>query len=98
MYYILTRQVLGEKYSCWIVILSEFQLEFLKSSSKKYIVFVELMCDLPRITEGTEHIDSLHDESLFLISMFDPWYGDLILYLQTQRFHPNVDHDEYRRI
>ena len=37
MFYILTRQVLAGKYSRWIVILQEF--EFVKSSSKKSLVF-----------------------------------------------------------
>ena len=84
IYYILTRQVLQDKYSRWIFILQEFELEFTKTSSKKSLVFIELMCDLPCITEGTNPIDSFPDEYLFLISMIDPWYGDLILYLQTQ--------------
>jgi hypothetical protein len=32
--------------------------------------------------------DSLPDESLFLISTNDLWYGDIIIYLQTQAFQP----------
>jgi hypothetical protein len=98
MYHILTRQVLGGKYSKWIVILQEFDLEFAKSKAKKSLVFVELICDLPHTDEDTEPSDSLPDESLFLISMFDPWYGDILLYLQTQRFQPNISRDERRRI
>ena len=47
MYYILTRQVLRRKYSRWIVILQEFDMEFSKATSKKSLVFVELMYDLP---------------------------------------------------
>jgi hypothetical protein len=42
------------------------------------------MCDLPCTDEETVPIDSLPDESLFLISTSDPWYGDITLYLQTQ--------------
>jgi hypothetical protein len=34
--------------------------------------------------------DSLPDESLFLISFNDLWYGDIIIYLQTQTFQPNL--------
>ena len=83
MYYVLTWQVLGGKYSRWIVIIQEFELEFAKSTSKKSLVFAELICDIPRTTENTEPFDSLPDESLFLISMISPWYGDIILYLQT---------------
>jgi hypothetical protein len=88
MYHILTCQVLGGKYSHWIVILQEFDLEFAKSKAKKYLVFVELMCDLPHTDEETVPNDSLPDESLFLISTSDPWYGDITLYLQTQCFRP----------
>ena len=49
MYYILTHQVLGGKYSRWIIILQEFDLEFSKATSKKSLVFAELMCDYNRI-------------------------------------------------
>ena len=72
MYYILTHQVLAGKYSRWIVILQEFDLEFTKSTSKKSLVFAELICDLPRTTEDIDPFDSLPDESLFLISTTDP--------------------------
>jgi hypothetical protein len=98
MYHILTRQVLGGKYSKWIVILQEFDLEFAKSKAKKSLVFAELICDLPYTDEDTEPNDSLPDESLFLISTSDPWYGDILLYLQTQCFQPDISRDERRRI
>jgi hypothetical protein len=98
MYHILTRQVLGGKYSRWIIILQEFNLEFAKSKSKKYLVFVELMCDLPHTDEENVPIDSLPDESLFLISTSDPWYKDITLYLQTQCFQPELSHEDHRRI
>ena len=81
MYYVLTRQVLGGKYSRSIMILLEFELEFDKSTSNKSLVFADLICNLPRTTETTEPFDSFPDESLFLISATDPWYGDIILYL-----------------
>jgi hypothetical protein len=98
MYHVLTRQVLGGKYSKWIVILQEFDLEFTKSKAKKSLVFAELICALPRADEDIEPRDSLPDESLFLINTSDPWYGDILLYLQTQRFQPNISHEEHRRI
>ena len=81
MYYILNHQVLGGKYSRWIVILQEFDLEFSKATSKKSLVFVELMCDLPYASTENDPSDSFSDELLFLISTTDPWYGDLIIYL-----------------
>jgi hypothetical protein len=82
-YYILTHQVLRGKYSKWIVILQEFDLEFSKSKAKKSLVFVDLICDLPYTDEDIEPNDYLLEESLFLISMSDPWYEDILLYLQT---------------
>ena len=92
MMYILTKQLLEGKYSKWIVILQEFDLEFEKSKSKKSLVFAELMCDFPNTETETvvEHL--IVDESLFLISTLDPWYGDIIIYLQTQTFWPELAH------
>ena len=98
MYYILTRQVLGGKYSLWIVILQDFDLEFSKATSKKSLVFFELMCDLPCDSMEYEPSDSFLDEFLFLISTTDPWYGDLLIYLQTQRFQLHLSCDDRRRI
>jgi hypothetical protein len=98
MYHVLTRQVLAGKYSKWIIILQEFDLEFTKDKSKKSLVFAELICALPRADENTKPRDSLPDESLFLINTSNPWYGDILLYLQTQRFQPNISREEHRRI
>ena len=86
MYYILTCQVLGGKYSPWIVIFQEFDLKFAKDTSKKSLVFAELICDLPCATTESEPNNSFSDEFLFLMSTTDPWYGDLLIYLQTQCF------------
>ena len=57
MYYILTHQVLEGKYSQWIVILREFDLEFSRATSKKSLVFAELMCDLPYTSTESELSD-----------------------------------------
>ena len=56
------------------------------------------MCDLPYALMDTEPSDSFSDEFIFLISTTNPWYGDLIIYLQNQIFHPNISHDDRRRI
>jgi hypothetical protein len=95
MQHILTCQFIGGKYSKWIVILQEFELELERAKFKKSLVFIELMCDLP-CTE-TENVaeDYLPNEYLFLISFDEISYGDIIIYLQTQNFHPNlssIDH------
>jgi hypothetical protein len=83
MQHILTRQLLGEKYSKWIVILQEFDLDFERAKSKKSLVFVKLICNLAYSETKNVVADSLPDESLFLISFDDIWYGDIIIYLQT---------------
>lgn len=92
MTYILSRQLLGGKYSKWIAILQEFDLEFVKSKSKKALVFAELLCDLPSSSNDETSEESIVDESLFLISTSNEWYGDIIIYLQTQKFRPNTSH------
>jgi hypothetical protein len=83
MQHILTHQLLGGKYSKWIVILQEFDLEFERAKSKKSLVFTELICDFPHSATENVAADSLPNESLFLISIDDLWYGDIIIYLQT---------------
>ena len=90
MMYILTKNFLGGKYSKWIVILQKFDLEFEKSESNKSLIFAELMCDFPCTNTETMAEQPIMDESLFLISAIDPWYGDIIVYLQNQYFHPNI--------
>ena len=90
MMYILSKNFLGGKYYKWIVILEEFDLEFEKSKSKKSLIFAELMCDFPCTDTKTVAEQPIADESLFLISTIDTWYGDIIVYLQTQSFQPEL--------
>ena len=90
MMYILTKQLLGGKYSKWIVILQEFDLEFEKSKSKKSLVFAELMCDFPNTEMKTMVENPIADESLFFIRTLDPWYRYIIVNIQTQTFHPEL--------
>jgi hypothetical protein len=42
--------------------------------------------------------DSLLDESLFLMSSNDAWYGDIIIYLQSQTFWPGLSSIDRRCI
>jgi hypothetical protein len=88
----------GGGYSKWIVILQEFDLEFEQAKSKKSLVFSELICDLPSTETETVEEYSFPDESLFLISSDDIWYGDIIIYLQTQTFQPDISSVDHRRI
>jgi hypothetical protein len=73
-------------------------LEFDRATSKKSLVFAELICDFPHSATKNVAVDSLPDESLFLISTDDIWYGDIIIYLQTQTFWPALSSVERRRI
>ena len=98
MYYALKRQVIGGKYSRWIMILQEFELEFTKSTSKKSLIFAGLICDLAHTTNTIGPFDSFPNELFFLISMTDPCYEDIILYLQTLQYHPTTSQYEHRRI
>jgi hypothetical protein len=84
--YVLTRRIIGGKYNKWIVILQEFDLDFASVKSKKSLVFAELISDFPRLDEDVIHVDSFADEHIFLVSSSDPWYGDIVLYLQTLKF------------
>jgi hypothetical protein len=59
---------------------------------------VELIFNLPYTNEDSYPSDSLPGESLFLIIMLDPWYGDILLYLQTQHFQPDILCEEHHRI
>ena len=69
----------GGKYSRWILILQDFDLEFLFSKSKKSLVFAELISEFP-CGEEIVYEESFLDEHLFLISSLDPRYGDVIVY------------------
>ena len=86
------------QYSKWIVILQEFDLEFDRAKSKKSLVFAELICDFPHSATENVAVDSLPAESLFLISTDDLWYGDIIIYLQTQNFRPTLSSTVRRHI
>jgi hypothetical protein len=62
------------------------------------LVFAEFICDLPFAEKKTMEEESFPDESLFVISSDDIWYGDTIIYLQTQTFWPNISSVDRRHI
>jgi hypothetical protein len=84
--YVLIRCIIGGKYDKCIVMLQEFDLDFALAKSKKSLVFTELISNFPRLDEDVIHVDSFADEHIFLVSSSDPWYGDIVLYLQTLKF------------
>ena len=75
--------MIGGKYNKWIMILQEFDLEFVSAKSNKSLSFGELISNFLNLDEEEVHEDSLIDDHIFLISTVDPWYGDISVYLQT---------------
>ena len=61
--------------------------------SKKLLIFAELIFDFPNLEEEV-YEDSFVDEHIFLISTVDPWYGDIIMYLQTLKVPTHLSRDE----
>lgn len=94
MHCILSRQILGGRYSKWIVMLQEFDLEFVTPKAKKCMVFAVLFPNFPYVFEEIVPLYSFPDESLFLIDSFDLWYGDTLIYLQIQRFQTSASKDD----
>ena len=74
--------MIGGKYNKWIVILQEFDLEFVLEKSKQLLIFVGIIFYFPSEEEEVCE-DTFIDEHIFLILTLDPWYGDIIIYLQT---------------
>ena len=91
--FVLTRRMIGGKYNKWIVILQEFDLEFISVKSKKSLIFVELISDFPSLEEEGVYEDTFVDEHIFLISTLDLWYGDIIVYLQTLKVPTHLSQD-----
>ena len=58
-------------------------MDFQSAKSKKYLVFVDLIAEFQVEEDTTIEEDSIPDEHIFLISTSDPWYGDIVVYLQT---------------
>jgi hypothetical protein len=94
----LTQWVIGGKIIIWIVVLQEFDLDFISVKSKKSLVFAELILELL-----VESGDVVPEESpirgdMFLITSSDPWYRDILIYLQTLKCPTSTSHDERCRI
>ena len=86
--------MIGGKYNKWIVSLQEFDLEFVSAKSKKSLIFVELILDFPSEADELVCEDTFVDEHIFLISTIEPWYGDIIIDLQTLNTPTHLSRDE----
>jgi hypothetical protein len=96
--YMLTRRVIGEKISRWIVVLQEFYLDFVSGKSKKSLVFAKLISELLVESGDVVPEDSPIRGDMFLITSSDPWYGYILIYLQTLKCPTSSSRDERRRI
>ena len=61
---------------------------------EKIIDFVDLISDFPSKEEEEVCEDTFVDKHIFLISTLDPWYGDIIIYLQTLKVPNHLSRDE----
>ena len=61
---------------------------------KEIVDLSELMSDFPSLEEEEVYEDMFIDEHIFLISTLDPWYGDMIVYLQTLKVPTHISRDE----
>ena len=95
--YVLSRQIVGGKFNKWIVILQEFDLDFQYAKSKKSLFFTELIVEFPVEEDVAIEEDSFPDEYIFLISTSDPWYGDILIYLQNLKYPATFSGEERRK-
>lgn len=94
MQYILGRRFLNGKYSWWVVILQEYDLEFSTPKSMKALAIVEMITDLPSGTRDPPLDEQLTNEHLFHISSSNEWYGDILTYVRMQKFEPQLTRDD----
>ena len=53
MRYLLTHHMMNHKYTRWMVILQEFYLQFNTPKSKKSLILIEFIMDLPKNTQAS---------------------------------------------
>jgi hypothetical protein len=70
-----------DKFSQWIVILHEYDLEFSTPKRKKSLVLTKLVIAFPFDTTSAPVNTDFPDEHIFYIKLDDPWYDDLLIYL-----------------
>jgi hypothetical protein len=98
MQYLLSHWQVNDKFARWIVIHQEHKLKFSTPKSKKALILAELIMALPSDTTSTPVNTDFPDEHLFYITLDDPWYGDLLIYLRTQKFGNHLSRDDRQRI
>jgi hypothetical protein len=79
--YMLKQQIIGGNISTWIVVLQEFDLDFVSAKSKKSLVFAKVISELPVESSDLMPKESPIRGDMFLITSSDPWYADILIYL-----------------
>ena len=69
-------------------------MDFISAKSKKSLVFTELISELPVESGNVIPEESPIQGDMFLIAYLDPWYGDILVYLQTLKCPAFASHDE----
>jgi hypothetical protein len=85
--------------SRWIVILHEFDLDFVSLKYKKSFG----LCQNNFGTSVVESSDIMPEEQpikgdIFIIASSDPLYGDILVYLHTLKCPTSTSHDERQQI
>ena len=58
------------------------------------MICAELISYFPSLDEVEVHEEYFLDDNIFLILTMDPWYGNIIVYLQTLKVPPHLSQDE----
>jgi hypothetical protein len=98
MQYLLSRWQINGKFSRWIVILQEYDLDFSTPKSKKDLVLAKLVMAFPSDITSAPVNTNFPNEHLFYITSDDPWYNNLLIYLRTQNFSNHLSRDDRHHI
>ena len=94
MRYLLSCFLLQGRMAKWVFVLQEFDWEFVSPKITKAPALATLMTDLSPLFVSSPPKDDLSDDFLFIISMKDPWYRDILLYLWTRKFVTHLNHED----
>jgi hypothetical protein len=94
MQYLLSCRQINGKFSRWIDILQEYDLEFSIPKRKKDLFLAELVMAFPSDTTSSPVNTDFPNEHIFCITSDDPWYDDLLVYLRTQKFNNHLSRDD----
>ena len=73
-------------------------MDFQSAKSKNSLVFAKLIVEFPTKEDVVVEDDSFPDEHIFLISTSDPWYGDILIYLQNLKYPATFSQEEWCKL